>query len=198
MPQDEPQMLHNRVFNRQLWTFLCNDLDSCLMVADEVQEKGDNSRFKGALYFPAALTLFAAIELAASYYAGDEPTGDRVAEFISKYIGPCSPELASKTVAKKWYEVFRNGLTHQWSPKAGGVGVFQWREVFRFLSEGLTEKSPYLNVPALFDAFKKALRAYESDLDSNLILRKNFDSRHKALESSDCNEMRIFRGLCGE
>jgi hypothetical protein len=158
----------------------------------------ENSRFKGALYFPAALTLFAAIELAASYYAKTKSTSDRAAEFVSKYIGRYSPKLADKTIAKKWYDVFRNGLSHQWSPKAGGVGVFQCPEVFIFFSQGgPDEKIPYLNVPALFDALKLALHDYETDLDSDVILRSNFECRHKVLESTDRNRMRDFRKACG-
>ncbi len=192
-------MLHNQVFERQIFTFLCHDIDSCLTVSQELQTLGDNSKFKGGLNFPAALTLFSAIELAASYYAGNRPTLDEVAEFISKYIGPYSHRLANKGIAKKWYQVFRNGLSHQWSPKAGGVAMdFQCQEVFMFSSQDGTEKIPYLNVPALFDALKRALRAYESDLDSDVTLRNNFESRHKALVDGDYMEMRIFRGLCGE
>ena len=191
-------MLHTEIFKTRMWTFLCNDLDSCLTVAEELQTLGATSRFKGALYFPAAMSLFAAIELAASYYAGDEPNSANVSEFISRYIGPYSPELANKTVAKKWYAVFRNGLAHQWSPKAGGVGLFKSPKVFIFLSQGSIEKFPCLNIPALFDVLKKALRDYESDLDSDVTMRNNFERRHKALESSDYTEMRIFRGLCGE
>jgi hypothetical protein len=70
--------------------------------------------------------------------------------------------------------------------------------VFKFLPEGSPEKMPYLNVRTLFDALKKALRAYESDLDSDITLQTKFKSRHEALVSNDYKEMKILRKLCGE
>lgn len=187
--------LHNDVFAQQMWAFLCNDIDSCLMVAEEIQTLGSESRFKGALNFPAALMMFSVIDLSAGYYAGREATTQVIADFIAKYFGPHSPELADKKVAKKWYEVFRNGLTHQWSPKAGGVSMDPRPEVFMFQLIG-AEEIPVLFVPALFAVLKEALRTYESDLDASPALQKKFKKRYEELVNDDRKEMRILRNMC--
>jgi hypothetical protein len=190
--------LHNDMLAQQMWQFLCNDIDSCLTVNQDMQALGAQSKFKGGLNFPAALTMFAMIDLAASYYVGRGATTSDIAEFISRYFGPHSPKLADEKLAKKWYEVFRNGLTHQWSPKAGGVGMTFHPEVFIFVSPPGAEKIPILIVPTLFDVLKKALHAYEADLDSNPALRQKFEHRYQALVQADYKEMRILREMCGE
>jgi len=114
------------------------------------KRQGDASTFRGGLNFPAALTMFAVIELMAGYHAGKKATAKELVEFVSKYVGKYCPKLTGEQVAKKWYDVFRNGLSHQWSPKFGGVAVdFAQPDVFVFLQVG-TEKIPYLIVPKLF------------------------------------------------
>jgi len=190
--------LHNDVLAQQMWQFLCNDIDSCITVQEDIQALGAQSKFKGGLNFPAALAMFAMIDLAASYYAGKEATTADIAGFISRYLGPHSPNLADERLAKKWYEVFRNGLAHQWSPKAGGVGMTLQPEVFTFVSSSGAEKIPILSVPKLFDVLKEAMRDYEADMDSNPAMRRKFEDRYQALVQADYDEMRILRGMCGE
>jgi hypothetical protein len=182
----------------QIWEWFCNDIDSCLTVSHDLQAQGDASTFRGGLNFPAALTMFAVIELMAGYHAGKKPGSKEIAGFVGKYVGKYYPKLADEQVAKKWYEVFRNGLSHQWSPKFGGVAMdFAQPDVFVFLQVG-TEKIPYLIVPKLFYFIKAALRDYEADLNSNVALRSNFKKRYEELVSCDRKAMESLRRLCGE
>jgi hypothetical protein len=142
--------------------------------------------------------MFAVIELMAGYHAGKKATAKELVEFVSKYVGKYCPKLTGEQVAKKWYDVFRNGLSHQWSPKFGGVAVdFAQPDVFVFLQVG-TEKIPYLIVPKLFCFIKAALRDYEADLNSNVALQSNFTKRYEELVSCDRKAMESLRRLCGE
>jgi hypothetical protein len=191
--------LHNDVFKQQIWEWFCNDIDSCFKVSQDLQTKRERSVFKGGLNFPAALTTFSIIELMAGYHAGREPTYTDIAEFVSRYVGKYCPKLADKNVAKRWYDVFRHGLSHQWSPKRGGVAMrFDVPDVLAFWSPGGTEKFPYLNVPSLFRCLKEALRDYEADLDSDAELQEKFKRRYERLFSDDGEAMEALRRLCGE
>lgn len=191
--------LHNAVFKDQIWAWFCNDMDSCLKVSKDLQDQQEKSTFKGGLNFPAALTMFAVIELVAGYYAGKRPSYTDVAKFVSRYVGRYCPRLADRNVAKHWYDVFRHGLSHQWSPKFGAVAMdFRIQEVFVFSSQGRREKIPHLIVPKLFEVLKGALRDYEADLDSDAALRGNFEKRYAELLSHDRVEMETLRKLCGE
>ena len=74
--------LHNDVLAQQMWRFLCNDIDSRLTVNQDIEALGAQSKFKRGLNFPAALTMFAMVDLAASYYTGKEATTGDIAKFI--------------------------------------------------------------------------------------------------------------------
>lgn len=193
--------LHNNVFNQQIWEWFCNDMDSCILVSTDLQKKGIKSKFSGGINFPAALACFSVIELMASYYAGKKKAGNEdIAEFISKYIGRYYPKLKSKTIAKKWYEVFRNGLSHQWAPKFGGVSMDTGsQEIFVFLipTEG-REEIPYLVVPKLFYVMCDALKDFEHDLDTDEKLRKKFEKRYENIMREDKKVMGLFRDMCNE
>ena len=132
--------LHNDVFE-QVWDWLCNDIESCFKVSQDLQNHLDKSQFKGGLNFPAALTMFSVIELAVGYYSGGDPNSDSAADFVSKYLGKYSPSLLDRSVAKKWYEVLRHGLAHQWSPKAGGVAMdFHYKGLDVFAWDGMAAR----------------------------------------------------------
>jgi hypothetical protein len=185
--------LHNDIFREQIWGWFCNDIESCFKVAQDLQARGE---LRGRLNFPAALTIFAVIELVAGYYAGKRPRHGDIAKFISRYLGKHYAKLADERVAEKWYEVFRHGLSHQWSPKCGGVSMdFAQPDVFAFAQSG-TEEVLTLFVPALFCFTRAAMRDYEADLNSSVVLRSNFSKRYEELVSRDRGAMQALRGMC--
>lgn len=185
--------LHNDVFNQQIWDFFCNDLDSCLTVSK--MSRIPNSHFKGGLNFTSVLTIFSVIELAAGWWKGKEATHEIIADFIQEYFSKYYARFKNKSFAKKFYEVFRNGLSHQWSPKASGVAM-------DFFGNWLIEKGGdgqeeilFLNVPIFYEITKRALKDFEKDLDENPNMRKLFDDRYNVIVEGDYKEMRVLRGM---
>jgi hypothetical protein len=189
--------LHNDVFKQQIWGFLCDDLESCLAVSQIVQFFPKNTIFKGGLNFTAALAIFSVIELATGYYTGKKTTTRAVADFLGKYFAPDFPAFKDKPFAMKFYEIFRHGLAHGWSPKAGGVAMdFRRDWALRFIkTQDGSEKIPSLNIPTFFEITKKALQGFESDLDKDSNLQAKFSRRYKALIDGDYKAMRDFREM---
>jgi hypothetical protein len=184
--------LHNDVFNQQIWDWFCNDLESCLLVSQKVQ--AGSTEFKGGTNFPAALTIFSVLEMTAGYYSGrtdDQQLTNRVVAFLVKYFSKYDARFADTDFAKKFYNVFRHGLAHQWAPKAGAVSMdFGQQDELILWIEGEAERYPCLNVPAFFELTKKALRGYESDLDQDQGLRDKFKTRYDAMIKADYQRMK--------
>lgn len=187
--------IHNDVFKQQIWDFFCGDLDSCLAVSKVIQSK-QPTQFKGGLNFTATLTIFSVIELTAGWWKGKEATTDIIASFIQQYFAKYYPRFKERVFAKKFYEVFRNGLSHQWSPKASGIAM-------DFTNSRLVEKSNInpneeilvLNVPTFFNVTKQALEDYEKDLNKNVAMQSSFEARYKRIVGDDYKEMRILRAM---
>ena len=188
--------LHNNVFKNQIWKFFCEDVESCLEVSKDVQRHRGASRFKGGLNFTAALVIFSVIEFCAAFFHGkNEVTRTEIAEFMNIYFANYDDNFSDIDFCKKFHNIFRNGLSHQWSPKAGGIGMnFNKREII-FQAMSGKELIPILNIPPFFALTKKALKDFEIDLDRKPLLRKKFEDRYKKLIETDYKEMRIFRGL---
>jgi len=187
--------LHNDVFRQQIWEFFCNDLDSCLLVSKIIQS-GKTSPFKGGLNFTALLAIFSVIELASGWWEGKEPTQETVANFIQKYFSKYEPRFSDQVLAKKFYNVFRNGLSHQWSPKAGGVAMdFAHDWLLEIISTNGSESIIALNVPKFYQITKSALTDYEHDLDDKADQRLNFEKRYNCIVESDYKEMRKVREM---
>lgn len=186
--------LHNDVFKQQIWEFFCDDLESCLTVSK--MARVPNSHFKGGLNFTAVLTIFSVIELAAGWWKGKESTHEIIADFIQKYQSKYYKGFENKSFVKKFYGVFRNGLSHQWSPKASGIAMDFYGNWFidKGGEEG-QEEILFLNVPVFYEITKKALRDFEKDLDDNVDMRKLFENRYKVIVDGDYREMRILRDM---
>lgn len=170
--------LHNDVFKQQIWEFFCDDLESCLTVS-KLKQSNPQSPLKGGLNFTATLAIFSVIELCAGWWKGTEPTNDIIASFIQKYISKYYAGFEDKGVSKKFYEVFRNGLSHQWSPKASGIAMDFYGNwlINKLKSEGGQEDILLLNVPTFFYVTKQGLQDFERDLDDNEDMRKLFEAR---------------------
>lgn len=185
------------IFQQQIWEWFCNDMDSCILVSTDLQKKGVKSKFSGGINFPAALACFSVIELMSGYHAGRKPDNNNISKFISKYIGKYYSKLKNEKIAKTWYEVFRNGLSHQWLPKNGGVSMdMNSQEIFVFqIPIGWKYEIPYLVVPKFYYALKEALKDFENDLDKNEELRKRFKKRYKEIIVGDKEKMGIFKDM---
>src|SRR5579862_2528532 len=112
--------LHNDVFKQQVWEWFCDDLESCLLVSKKLQ-LGDKE-FNGGTNFPACLTIFAVIEMAAAYYAGrtdDSNLTNDAVKFLTKYFAMYDSRFEDPRFTRGFYLVFRHGLVHQWAPKYG-------------------------------------------------------------------------------
>ena len=184
--------LHNDVFKQQIWEYFCGDLESCLNVSKLKQTKL-NSEFKGGLNFTATLVIFSVIELCAGWWKGIEPTNDIIAAFIQKYLSKYYLKFKNKNLSKKFYEVFRNGLSHQWSPKASGVAMDfsdNWL-INKFKTNG--EDILVLNVPTFFYITRQGLTDFEEELDQDKTKQKLFEVRYSTIVNSDYKEMRILR-----
>jgi hypothetical protein len=187
--------LHNDIFKQQIWEFFCNDLESCLTVSKLIQTNSASS-FKGGLNFTATMAIFSVIELVAGWWKGTKPTNDIIASFIQNYFSKYYIRFNNKSLAKKFYEVFRNGLSHQWSPKASGIAM-------DFNNNWLVEKMPTngqeeilaLNVPTFYYLTKQVLSDYEKELNENEDMRKLFEERYKKIVDEDYKEMRILRNM---
>ena len=131
------------------------------------------------------------------YYTGKKTTTRAVADFLGKYFAPDFPAFKDKPFAMKFYEIFRHGLAHGWSPKAGGVAMdFRRDWALRFIkTQDGSEKIPSLNIPTFFEITKKALQGFESDLDKDRNLQAKFARRYKVLIDGDYKAMREFREM---
>jgi hypothetical protein len=184
--------LHNNVFDQQVWDWFCNDVESCLLVSKKVQ--AHEGEFKGGTNFPACLTIFSVIEMAAGYFSGrttDAQSSPGVVNFLVKYFAKHDARFADLDFSRRFYNVFRHGLAHQWSPKAGAVSM-------DFGNDGLilwVGEYPFLNVPPLFELTKAALRDYEGDLDTDANLRAKFKTRYEAMLQADHERMEELREI---
>lgn len=187
--------LHNAVFKQQIWEFFCDDLESCLTVS-KLKQSNPNTPFKGGLNFTATLAIFSVIELCAGWWKGTAPTSDIIASFIQKYLSKYYVRFKDKTLAKKFYEVFRNGLSHQWSPKASGVAMdFNGNWLINKTGEIGQEEILLLNVPTFYYVAKQGLEDFEKELNENEEMRKLFEARYSKIVEGDYKEMRILRGM---
>lgn len=177
--------LHNDVFRQQIWEFFQNDMDSCLEVAKDKQIKGDKSIFKGGLNFTAALTLMAVVEMCASYFVGREVDDNAAAKFIKEYLSKYEPIFQFEPISKKFFQIFRHGLAHNWSPKMAGVSMdFNEAKSIVFVN-GV----PVLNVPAFYSVLKRGISDFENKLDDDAILSGLFKKRYDEIISRDKTEV---------
>jgi hypothetical protein len=188
---------HRGVFDQQIYDFFENDIESCLTVSKTRQYSPLKFNFPGGTNFTAALAILSVIEMMTSYYFGIEEANDRlypakpnqVGKFIKKYFSSYNKRFANEKFGEHFYKVFRHGLSHQWSPKRAGVAMaFHSNDVILFDANGV----PALNVPALFNITKLALRDYDKDLNKGKGI-DNFIKHFEAINKIDDNDMNEFK-----
>ena len=184
--------LHNDVFRQQIWEFFCDDLEGCLTVS-KLKQSGDG-RFKGGLNFTACLTIFSVIEMCAGYYKGKDTNSDMVADFLTKYFSKYFDNFRDRSFSKQFYIVFRHGLSHQWSPKASAIDMNFADNYFLKKVKTENEEILYLNIPYFYECTKRAIKAFEEELDKSKNLREMFKNRYDQIVDLDYQHMRILRG----
>lgn len=187
--------VHNQVLQQQVWEFFCNDLDSCIEVSKDTQQNKSLSRFKGGLNFTAALTIFSVLEFISSFYLNSEPSSSTFAKFLSKYGSRYFDKFSNENLSKKLYEVFRNGLSHQWSPKGSGIAMDIEGDWLVSKQRSGEEEILALNIPTFYELAKLAIKDYEAEMDNNDALQQNFNKRYKKVVREDFMHMRILRDM---
>lgn len=194
---------YKRFFEQEINDFYKNDLSSCLEVSRLKQQGNDQKSFPGGLNFTAGLAIFCVLEMTTSFFKGkvkkknggmEESSADDVADFLIKYFSPFCNIFSNREFSKKFYEVFRHGLVHEFSPKASAIAMdFSYEEPIGLVLDN-DEDLMTINIPKFFEISLKAYSLYERDLDSGQFI-KEFDKHYLAMIDNDYREMRTLRDL---
>lgn len=184
--------IHKKVFELQIWDYFENDINSCFTAARNAQDNGG----KGGQNFTAATIIFTVLDFCAGFYHGKtEPklslNAREVAEFITKYLGARDEMFRNPALTLKFYEVFRHGLIHQWSPKFAGVAMEFNSDEILYEQRGVV----CLNVPPFFKLVSLALQDFERDLDGSKEAREKFERRLSAISTQDAQEVVALKEL---
>lgn len=183
-------------FNQSIREFFYGDIESCMEVSKRKQHRDAFFSNIGGLNFTAGLVIFCIIEMLAGFFKGkDFPNSDDVSEFLKKYFATHNRLFENIDICKKFYEVFRHGLVHEWSPKACSVDMnFNDNYLLKtVLGEGGKEILQ-INIPTFFKLTKKAFADYERDLDSGFYIEE-FDTRYNSTIEKDYAEMEDLKKL---
>jgi len=184
--------LHNDVFNQQIWDFFSNDMDSCFEVSKNKQKFQSKSPFKGGLNFTAALAILSVIDFCAAFYYGRRVSQPEIAVFMNKYFSKYDDTFNSTDRCEKFYNVFRNGLSHQWSPKASGIAM----NFSSGILVGIVDDILILNVPKFYQVVISGIKDYEEDMDDGNYLDE-FKQRYEDILVTDSNAARLLKTELG-
>ncbi len=184
--------MHKSVFNHQIWNYFVNDIESCFNSARNALTNGG----KGGQNFTAAIVIFTVLDFCAGFYLGKvEPSlnlnAREVSDFITKFLGDRNDIFRNSEFSLKFYEVFRHGLVHQWSPKFAGVAMDFNTEDILFEEQGIL----CLNVPPFFKLVRTALEDFEKYLDDNITAQEKFETRLEAILTKDAQEVLVLKGM---
>lgn len=164
---------HDDFFNLIIFEFYKNDVESCLNVS-----KSDRATFPGGQNYTAGLVIVCVLETITAYYKGkdinksgvmEEAKSDEVAEFMVKYFSPFEKLFSDKSFSKKFYEVYRHGLVHQFDPKSSAIAMdFNSDDIIDILP---VDEKMVINIPPLFRISLKAYELYEADLNVGPLFR---------------------------
>lgn len=185
--QEKTKQLARAVFEELIDSFYINDMESCFEAAR--RRETEKELFPGGLNFTTALAIFALIDVLAGLYTGKvQTTANDVASFMTKYFSKYNSFFSSQPQSVKFYEVFRHGLAHEWSPKHSAVGMtFEGGSpVGSVVAEG--RKIPAINVPSLYALSILAIRDYRKDLENGKHLAE-FQKRYDEQQARDRIEM---------
>ena len=112
--------------------------------------------------FAVGLICVATIDFLAKIQFPQERVGNRIEKWLCKYISEFNkPNLENKkkTLGKRFYEEFRNGLVHEGKIKNGGQFSYDFNKIFE-IEIGLMKVNPDLFLNKLsksFDIYIKTL-----------------------------------------
>jgi hypothetical protein len=162
---------------QQLRSFILKDLD--LIIS---QPSGGN--------YSAVLIVMTGCEVLGRLRYGRSDGGR---EFFKEYVLPDH----WKGVSVDLWEALRNGLVHGYATKnilqvedKPVEVVISWMNE-RHLSYNDEQRSLFINVKTLFDAFRQAFDRYEDDLKSNTDYRKKYMTRIKKGLAVHVHESRL-------
>jgi len=183
-------------FNQSIREYFYGDIESCMEVSRRKQINDPDFQKTGGLNFTAGLVIFCVIEVLTGFYKGKEfPKSDEIADFLQRYFSKHNDLFKDLAFCKKFYEVFRHGLVHEWSPKACSVDMnFSDKYLLKtIIGEGGTVLLQ-INIPAMFEITKKSFDDYELDLDNGNYVAE-FDIRYNNIIKNDYSEMEILKQM---
>lgn len=189
---------YTAVFRDQVWSFYVDDMEACRQATINAQSGGA----LGGQNFTAALLTLSVIDFCVGYFKGKTAntngipattSAKDVAEFMAKYF-TADPRFSNQAFGEKFYQVFRHGLAHSWSPKGAGVGMdLHTTNILEVDRAG----NIILQVLPFYDLTKGALKKYETDLGVDQTLNDNFMKRYRHLVTNDQAEANALKLLLG-
>lgn len=192
---------YKNIFEQQIRRYYISDMESCIRAAKDAQAKTYNPKGDGGQNFTAALLTLSVIDFCAGYFTGkteysykagkikpELTTAHDAADFMSKYFTDYHM-FADEDFCIKFYQVFRHGLAHTWSPKGSGIGMDMYATTPVVMESG----APVLEMVPFFDHTKKALSRYEIELGEDEALNHNFMKRFDYLQNNgqkEANELK--------
>ena len=191
--------VYQLIFAEQIWGYFVADMDSCFRSAKNAQIRKYNDKGHGGQNFTAALLILSVIDFCTGYLMGktrqnngspELTKADDVAVFMSRYFVDF-PRFKDKFFSKQFYQVFRHGLAHSFSPKACGIGMnLNATEIF-----SIQNGTPVLEVKPFYELTIKAIKKYEEELGLNHELNDNFMKRFNYLIDRDKFEGQKFKAI---
>jgi len=138
----------------------------------------------GACNFPIALYVLSCMDYLGFLVATIEyrTKGEDTLERIRSYADACFPEFTKKELAGKWpavKDIFRNGLTHVFFPKQGGVSRVGSQNVLAVSADGRC----VLDADALAHAFIASIDNLKSLLMTDDALCERLFDRYQFLDN---------------
>ncbi len=190
--------VYTQVFRDQVWGFYVNDMEACRQATINAQSGG----VLGGQNFTAALLTLSVIDFCTGFFKGktkradgrpEMTTAGDVAEFMSKYFTGYE-KFKEIDFCKKFYQVFRHGLAHSWSPKGSGIGMDLTATEIVWLHGDI----PILEVIPFYELTKQALKLYENDLGKDEDLNHKFIKRLEYLNDNDAAEAQTLRDMIND
>lgn len=115
--------------------------------------------------FAAGVLCVTTIDFLAAITTGIQKTGERIENWLKLNISSfdkTDPKNKSQTLARRFYNEFRNGLVHEGRIKEGGQFSYDFEELVK-VKESVMIVNPVLLANALREAFNKDMDKVKTD-----------------------------------
>ncbi len=115
--------------------------------------------------FAAGVLCVTTIDFLAAITTGIQKTGVRIENWLKSNISTfdkIDPNNKSQTLARRFYNEFRNGLVHEGRIKEGGQFSYDFEELVQ-VEESVMVVNPMLLATAIREAFKKYIEKVKTD-----------------------------------